>query len=443
MSTAADPVLKESLRRGWCPGAWRPMRTGDGLLVRLRVTGGILPAGQARALADAAEAFGNGLLDLSGRGNLQVRGVEDATLPGLMDRLAALGLLDEDPEAEAVRNVIASPLAGFSQGALLDIRPVVRALEARLVAEPDLRALPGKFGVLVDDGGSPSLERIAADIRFRAARSQGGVGFAVVLGGDAPTAFTSFCSPEDVPDAAVRLARAFLALGATLTAPPRRMAALVREIGAAMVRDAAALAKPAADVAVSAHGAGAPFGVLPLEAGVALGVGAPFGRWSAADLRDLAGIAERDALGELRLSPFRAILVPGLDAARARGLSQALSGRFIFSPSDPRLSVAACAGAPACANASTATHDDALALASVAAAQGGDGVVVHVSGCIKGCAHPGPAPATLVGRAGRYDLVLRGAAADAPARRDLTLEEAVAALVAMRRGKDDSACPQR
>ena len=40
---------RDTLRKGWCPGALRPMLTGDGLLVRLRLSGGIVPAALARA----------------------------------------------------------------------------------------------------------------------------------------------------------------------------------------------------------------------------------------------------------------------------------------------------------------------------------------------------------------------------------------------------------
>ena len=37
--------------RGWCPGALRPMQSGDGLIVRLRLTGGILPMALAADIA--------------------------------------------------------------------------------------------------------------------------------------------------------------------------------------------------------------------------------------------------------------------------------------------------------------------------------------------------------------------------------------------------------
>jgi precorrin-3B synthase len=102
-----------SARVGWCPGALRPMESGDGWLVRLRLTAGVLSLDRARAIAALARRHGNGLIDLSSRANLQLRGVTEASLALLTAELDALGLLDADADAEAVRNVVVSPLAGL------------------------------------------------------------------------------------------------------------------------------------------------------------------------------------------------------------------------------------------------------------------------------------------------------------------------------------------
>jgi precorrin-3B synthase len=43
MNAPYDPLVK-----GWCPGALRPMLSGDGLVVRVRAYGGGLTQDQAR-----------------------------------------------------------------------------------------------------------------------------------------------------------------------------------------------------------------------------------------------------------------------------------------------------------------------------------------------------------------------------------------------------------
>ena len=93
--------------RGWCPTVYAPMPSGDGLLVRVKPFGGRLSAASLRALADAVAAYGNGVVELTGRGNLQVRGVQDA--PAFARAMVAAGLADPDPEREMRRNVVAVP----------------------------------------------------------------------------------------------------------------------------------------------------------------------------------------------------------------------------------------------------------------------------------------------------------------------------------------------
>src|SRR4051794_29348776 len=88
-------------RRGWCPGVLTPMPTDDGLLVRLHPPAGALTADQARAVAGAARACGNGHLDVTGRGNLQIRGVRVESHPALVERLAAVGLVEPAGHAGA------------------------------------------------------------------------------------------------------------------------------------------------------------------------------------------------------------------------------------------------------------------------------------------------------------------------------------------------------
>ena len=156
-----------------------------------------------------------------------------------------------------------------------------------------------------------------------------------------------------------------------------------------------------------------------------IGIGFPFGRTSSMNLKDLAEHAAMSGAAELRLTPWRAILVPCPSAEAAERLARTLSpDAFILNPADPRRSVAACVGAPACPRATTDIRADGGRLAPLVP----DTAFLHVSGCAKGCAHPRPAPVTLVGNNGRYDLIRNGAASDSPALRGLTLDEAAAYL---------------
>jgi precorrin-3B synthase len=95
--------------KGWCPSALRPMPSGDGLVVRLRPRGGRLSSAQAAGVAGLSARHGNGLLDLTGRANLQIRGVSEESHPKLIEGLDRLGLVEADPPSENQRNILVAP----------------------------------------------------------------------------------------------------------------------------------------------------------------------------------------------------------------------------------------------------------------------------------------------------------------------------------------------
>lgn len=357
---AQGPVIQ-----GWCPGALRPMLSGDGLVVRVRVPMGRLLPEQAAGIAALAAAHGSGVLDLSARANLQLRGVTEAGHGPLIDGLRGLGLIDADVAAETRRNVILQP---FWQPGDASAQ-VAQDLLARLAA-PDAPDLPAKFGFAVDCGARRVLEDVACDIRIERQDD------ALLLRPDG-SALARVVTVENAAAAALDLARWFLASGG-VQAGRGRMAALL----------ARGTLPPGLDVPTSP----APFTARPGPAPGGLLAGFAFGQLDADLLMALA------RLGPLRLTPWRMLLIEGLAAAPA------LPG-LITDPADPLLRVVACTGAPGCLQALQPTRDLARALAPHVTG------LTHISGCAKGCAHPGPAPVTLTAMPAGFALIRQGTAA--------------------------------
>jgi precorrin-3B synthase len=398
------------LRKGWCPGARRPMQAKDGLLVRLRIIGGVVPAATLRGIAQAGRAHGNGLFDLSARANLQLRGVRNELLPQLVEALDGLGLIDENTAAEAVRNVLVSPFAGLDGRD--DVSSAGKALDAALAANTDLHALPAKFGFLIDAGSGLSLGPVPADIRFD---WTGGIEpFAIGIGGRANEAiFLGRCGGDDIPGIASRLARAFLRLGSQMAEPPRRMRGLIESCGAGAIAGLAGL-RPGPPRQCGAIEEPCPVGLLRFNERCCFGVGAAFGRLDANMLDAAARAAEIFGTGEIRLTPWRALILPFVHPEEADAISAYFTAhRFIVDHQDARLAIAACGGASTCERGTTDTRSDALALMLFARKFCKTGVALHVSGCAKGCARQAATPFTLVAHAGHYDLVVDGAAFDA------------------------------
>ncbi len=366
MSAAAEPKVY-----GWCPGALRPMMSGDGLVVRVRAPLGKLSVNQARGVARLSDAFGNGLLDISARANLQMRGIREDAHEELIEGLRELGLIDPDAQAEARRNVLLAPF--WAEGD--DTHAIATELSAALTAATDL-ALPGKFGFAVDCGSESVLQDTAADIRIERTR-EGLILRADGAGTGLPV------TRESAAAEALALARWFLEQGG---APQGRgrMHRLIARRG-----PPAAHAAPVAKASFSAKPGAVPAGTLAaLE----------FGQMPAATLAQLADH------GPIRLTPWRMLLVEGTTELPP------LPG-LILDATDPRLHVVACTGAPGCLQALSATRDLARALAPHVPA----GSRLHVSGCAKGCACPGTAPLTLTATGdNEFSLIRNGTAADQP-----------------------------
>jgi precorrin-3B synthase len=398
------------LRKGWCPSARRPMQAKDGLLVRLRISGGVVGAATLRGLAHAGRAHGSGLFDLSARANLQMRGVHGESLPLLIETLDGLGLIDENAAAEAVHNVLVSPLAGLDGRD--EVSRAAKALEAALATNKDLRALPGKFGFLIDDGSALSLGPVPADVRFDC--TGGKQPFAIGIGGHANEAiFLGRCGGDEIPDIASRLARAFLRLGSRIAEPPRRMRGLMESCGAAAIAALAGLC-PGPPRNSGAIEEPCPVGLLRFNESTCFGVGAAFGRLDANMLDAAARAAEIFGTGEIRLTPWRALIVPFVHAVEADAMrTYFTANRFIVDREDARLAIAACGGASTCERGTTDTRSDALALMFFARKFRKTGVALHVSGCAKGCARQASTPFTLIAHSGRYNLVVDATAIDA------------------------------
>jgi precorrin-3B synthase len=359
--------------RGWCPGAHRPMGSGDGLVVRVRPRLGQISPAQALVLADLAERFGIGAVELTNRANLQLRGVADHA--GLLAELAQAGLVDADPSAEARRNIVLAP---FREGG--QVEAIARGLEEGL-ADARFAGLPGKFGFVVDCGAVRWLSGVSGDIRIEAA------GAALIVRADGCQTGRVTGSVGEAVALALALAQWFLVSGGVGADGRGRMARHLAS-GAQMPADLCGAAHP--NPARMAPGAGV-VGEMLLAA-------APFGQLGAPDLRALA----RSGAEALRITPWRSVALAGVQDLPASGL--------ILRAQDPRLRVHACTGAPGCPQASVETRALAERLAPVLP----EGQVLHVSGCTKGCAHPGRAGLTLVGRGGRFDLVRDGAPWDKP-----------------------------
>jgi precorrin-3B synthase len=390
------------------------MQSGDGLIVRVRPQSGGFSLDALIALAQAAQHFGKGQIDLTRRANLQIRGVTEASLTALHEVIGKLGLLDETAEGEAVRNLMIGPLAGIDPTEAHDVREISRELARLLASEPSVWALPTKFGFIVDGCGALTLAGERADIRLVAIRKGADAALAIGLDTKDGIDWLGSTSPATAAATAIETARAFLDV--TSREPRQRMRDLNAEGLArlrARIKSRLDLRKPD----IKHEASGRRIGLLDLGVGrFAVGMAAPFGRVETDQVLKFAAAISRFDIKEIRLSPWRALYAEASSRPVAQAILDAAGDAgFITDPGDPLLQIEACSGSPACPSTSLDTRGDGRRLAGMLARSRFAGTV-HVSGCAKGCAKSGASDLTLVGADGRYGIVRHGTAQDRPLR---------------------------
>lgn len=384
-----------------CPGAHSPTRAADGDLIRVRLPGGVIGPGALRALAGCAARVATGRIELTSRGNVQLRGLRPGDRAPVRE-LQAAGLLPSTTH-ERVRNVVASPLSGL-RGGVTDVRGRARALDELLCATPELAELPGRILFAIDDGrGDTAAQR--PDLCWLAQGPDAGI----LLVAGSPTRTGS--DRAGIPALLVAAARAFLevraAAGGTawraaeIAGAADAIAARVRQLGGA----AAGTVAPVPPVALPA---GSPLDDLVgaierADGGAAAGAAAPLGELTVAQLRTLADLGE-----ELVVTPWRTVVVP---VATGSTLDVLAAAGLVVDPRDPAVRVSACAGRPGCARSLADVRSDLRA--ALGARTVPDGERVHVVGCGRACGSPHEAHLSVVATPDGYR------AGAGPARRTL------------------------
>ena len=424
-----------AIRPSACPGLWRIVQALDGGISRIKLDAGHLEADQAEAVAAAAERFAAGVIEVTNRSNLQIRGVgEDHQ--GLIASLLSAGLGPRVAAGDDVRNLMLSPAAGLDPEMLFDTRALGAQILDMLQATPRFHELSAKFAVQLDGGEQLAMLWHPHDLWLSPLQLEGELWLAFGLAG----------SPgHGAPLAAVPLSDGLALVRAILErfldladAGQARM----RQLLAAVTPDVFVAGLPLTlrrDAAVTEWRRGGRD--LPLHLGVypqqqtdrvALGAMAPLGRLSAAQLRGVASLARELGDGSLRMTPWQSVLLPNIPAVQAERVLAGLACLgLITDAAEPLAGVVACTGSSGCAKALADTKADAVQLAQTLR-RPGPVAGIHLSGCNRSCAMAHTAPSTLLAVGpGRYDLYFHDPATPGPgvvAGQNLTLEEAGATL---------------
>jgi len=388
----------------FCPGILHAVPAKDGLLMRLRLPGGQLPAPTLATIARLAQRHADGGLDLTARANIQLRGIRPESLAPLVEGLRGAGLLPS-PVHDRIRNILVSPFAGVDPTELLDLTALAGDLDRALIADAGLARLPAKFAFTLDGGGR-GFDPGGSDLTLTAVS---GPRLHLSLAGR-PTGLG--VAPERATALLIEACHALLAVAADHDLPAR---------GRAIVRHPAAYrdflgrldAEPCE--APTVRTAAEPFGLLEEITGrVTLLPTIPLGRLTSAQAIDLSERSIHFGF-DMRLTPWRNLALRGIRRSEVPASDLTTDG---FA------GLAACAGSEGCAQSLADVRGDARRFAAaVAGIAPPAGWAIHFAGCAKRCALKGPASVDLIATQTGYDVLFDGI----PAHSGLSPDQALAA----------------
>ncbi len=306
-------------------------------MLRLRLPGGILLAHQAAGLADTAERYSGGYVDVTTRANLQIREIGAAHPIAVLTAIDELGLTSRGAGADNIRNLTGSPTAGIDPQELFDTRPLSRA-DTNDIGFAALRIGPGRLVVE-------------------------GTYFRLLLGG--LTGHQSFARdagvllPDEVVPAAVAILKVFIANGERTDRRRVRLKYLIDRWGIDKLMTEAAVHLPFA-WRLAPGGIAEPRGPIDRQGHIGvhkqaqpslfyIGVVPPVGRLTVAQLRGLAAIAAMHGSGTLRLTVWQNLLISDIPGAAVdAAVTEITALGLTIAANAVRAGLVACTGAAGC-----------------------------------------------------------------------------------------------
>ncbi|MGH7230545.1 MAG: ferredoxin--nitrite reductase [Nitrospiraceae bacterium] len=418
-TTGWESISDDDIQRLKWYGIFLRNPTPGYFMIRVRMPGGRTDAAQLRALAEIASVYGNGLLDVTTRQQIQLRHIRIDDVPSIFARMEATGLTSLQTGMDNVRNIMTCPVAGSNPDELMDATPVVAALNQALLANRAYSNLPRKFNMAVTGCPDNCLHTETQDLAlvpaFATIDGTTRSGFNVLAGGKLGSGGYRIASPLDIfvtPAEAVAVCRAILDVfrdfGSRDSRNTARLAFLMDEWGETRVREAVEervgwSLKPAG-VDARKPGVKDHIGLYrQKQAGLNyVGLKIMVGRIAATDLSGVAALAERHGTGEIRLSPAQTIILMNVPDRRVGDLTEeSLVKRFTYNPSPIRKGLVSCVGNDYCNLAVIETKSRAVHVANALESTLGSDmkpITMHWSGCPAGCGNHLVADIGLLGK---------------------------------------------
>lgn len=405
---AMDATDREH-RLKWLGIFFRPVTPGK-FMMRLRLPNGIITSNQTRTLGEIVQRYGDdGSADITTRQNLQLRGIRIEDLPDIFRRLKEVDLTSIQSGMDNVRNITGSPVAGLDADELFDTRELAIEVQDMITncgeGNPAFSNLPRKFNIAIAGCRDNSVHAEINDIAFVPAYTDGNIGFNVLVGGffsakrcEAAIPLNVWASPSDVVDLCKAILTVYRDRGPRANRQKSRLMWLIDELGieqfrAEVEQELGRALLPAAAKDEIIWDKRDHIGIYDQkQSGLKyVGLHVPVGRLSAADLFDLARIADVYGSSELRLTVEENVIIPNVPESRIESLlKEPLLERFAIDPAPLTRALVSCTGSNFCNFALIETKSRSVAMIKELEAELSipKPVRIHWTGCPNSCAQP-------------------------------------------------------
>jgi ferredoxin-nitrite reductase len=409
-----------TIRLKWLGIFFRPVTPGR-FMVRLRLPNGVINAEQLAFLADVVDRCGDqGSADITTRQNLQLRGLLLEDMTPLLAGLAAVGLTSRQSGHDNPRNITGNPLAGIDPEEFIDTRPLVAAIQERILAADAPRNLPRKFNIAV--GGAADSFLLHNDLAFLPAYSDGELGFTVMVGGFFSAQRNALAIPlglwlraEQLPAFSLATLRHFSQHGNRQARNKSRLMYLIDQLGLEAYRGAVlsefirlggeACSHDGQHLVNQAPRSGLGVNRQKQPGLHWVGLGVPLGRLDSEAMAALADLANRYGAGELRLTEAQNVLIPHVPQERLEALlAEPLLRRFRPDPGPLLAEAVSCTGNRYCSFALIPTKTTAQMVleALEQRLELPHPVRSHWTGCPNACGQPYMGEIGLMGAKARH-----------------------------------------
>ncbi len=397
-----------------CPGLFYTTSAQDGFLYRLRIPGGMITHQQFTAIADIADNYGQGYIDITNRANIQIREIKQSIKIEVFAHLQTLGLGSTNAKIDHIRNIMTSPTAGIDREELIDTRPLVKAWEEYIHSHSQLSELSAKFSVCFDGGGKVAVRYQPNDIILAAELINTNVYLRLYLSygekGEPATDTGIVFQPEETIQVLGALAQTYLKyIDVNNRRKPRLREVInnitiekyIQQVKENLKLDIFDLTKKTLDTSTTLdHTSHIGIHSQRQPGLYYIGIVLPLGRLETWQVRSLANIATRYGDDNIRLTPWQNLLLTDIPQNQIIAVGKEIANLGLnFSPTHIKSFLVACSGKRGCARAATETKDDAINLAKhLEHFMILDSPVnIHFSGCSKSCAQHTQSDITLLG----------------------------------------------